>query len=144
MVLYESKHRIVKALEQLAPLGRPLIVCRELTKQFETTYRGQAEEILTKLVGNNLLGEFVVVIGPKPKKLNLNQMKKNKFYITTAIPYVNADPHVGFAMELVETDVLARYHRQIGDDVRFLTGSDENALKMFVKQNKRVRRLKNL
>ena len=71
-------------------------------------------------------------------------MKKNKFYITTAIPYVNADPHVGFAMELVETDVLARYHRQIGDDVRFLTGSDENALKMFVKQNKRVRRLKNL
>ena len=69
VVLYESKHRIVKALEQLAPLGRPLIVCRELTKQFETTYRGQAEEILTKLVGNNLLGEFVVVIGPKPKKV---------------------------------------------------------------------------
>ncbi len=68
VVLYESKHRIVKALEQLIYLGRPLVVCRELTKQFETTYRGNAEEILLKLTGNNLLGEFVVVVGPKPKK----------------------------------------------------------------------------
>lgn len=68
VVLYESKHRIIKALEQLDPLGRPLVVCRELTKQFESTYRGMAGEILMKLTGNNLLGEFVVVVGPKPKK----------------------------------------------------------------------------
>ncbi|MDP4001803.1 MAG: 16S rRNA (cytidine(1402)-2'-O)-methyltransferase [bacterium] len=68
VVLYESKHRIIKALEQLVPLRRPLVVCREITKQFETTYRGTAEEILMKLTGNNLLGEFVVVVGPKPKK----------------------------------------------------------------------------
>ncbi len=70
VVLYESKHRIVKALENLRQLadGRPLVVCREITKQFETTYRGTAEEILMKLTGNNLLGEFVVVVGPKPKK----------------------------------------------------------------------------
>src|SRR3989344_4846926 len=53
----------------------------------------------------------------------------NRFYITTAIPYVNADPHQGFAMELVQGDVLARYHRFIGDDTFFLCGSDENALK---------------
>src|SRR3989344_6443518 len=65
VVLYESKHRIIKALEQLTPLGRPLVVCRELTKQFETTYRGTAEEILLKMMGNNLLGEFVVIVGPK-------------------------------------------------------------------------------
>jgi len=65
VVLYESKHRIIKALEQLTPLGRPLVVCRELTKQFETTYRGTAEEILIKMMGNNLLGEFVVIVGPK-------------------------------------------------------------------------------
>jgi methionyl-tRNA synthetase len=51
------------------------------------------------------------------------------FYITTAIPYVNAAPHVGFAMELVLADVVARYHRLRGHDVRFLTGSDENSLK---------------
>jgi len=69
VVLYESKHRIVKALEQLAPLGRPLVVCRELTKQFETTYRGNAEEILLRLTDNNLLGEFVIVVGPKLKKI---------------------------------------------------------------------------
>jgi methionyl-tRNA synthetase len=51
------------------------------------------------------------------------------WYITTAIPYVNARPHIGFALEIVLTDALARYHRLIGQDVRFLTGSDENSLK---------------
>lgn len=54
---------------------------------------------------------------------------KNKFYITTAIPYVNGDPHVGFAMELTQADVLARWHRQGGEDVFFVNGTDENALK---------------
>jgi methionyl-tRNA synthetase len=51
------------------------------------------------------------------------------YYVTSAIPYVNARPHVGFAMELVLADVLARHHRQRGRDVRYLTGSDENSLK---------------
>ena len=50
------------------------------------------------------------------------------FYVTTAIPYVNAEPHLGFALELVQADVLARYHRLIGDDAFFLTGTDENSL----------------
>ncbi|MBP9821975.1 MAG: 16S rRNA (cytidine(1402)-2'-O)-methyltransferase [Candidatus Pacebacteria bacterium] len=72
VVMYESKHRIVKALEQLAPIGRSLVVCRELTKQFESTYRGMPEEILMKMTGNNLLGEFVVVIGPKQKHKNID------------------------------------------------------------------------
>jgi len=53
----------------------------------------------------------------------------NKFYITTAIPYVNNSPHIGFALELVQTDVIARSHRVSGDDTFFLTGADENALK---------------
>src|SRR3989338_3003413 len=52
-----------------------------------------------------------------------------KFYITTAIPYVNAAPHIGFALELIQTDAVARYHRQKGDEVFFLTGTDENSLK---------------
>lgn len=53
-----------------------------------------------------------------------------KFYITTAIPYVNAPPHLGFALELVQADVIARYHRLFNnEDVYFLTGSDENSLK---------------
>ena len=50
-------------------------------------------------------------------------------YITTSIPYVNAEPHVGFALELVQADVIARYARLIGRSVRFQTGTDENALK---------------
>jgi methionyl-tRNA synthetase len=50
-------------------------------------------------------------------------------YITVAIPYVNARPHVGYALELVQADVLARHHRGRGDDVRFLGGTDDHALK---------------
>uniref|UniRef100_A0A7C4M5F6 Methionine--tRNA ligase n=1 Tax=candidate division CPR3 bacterium TaxID=2268181 RepID=A0A7C4M5F6_UNCC3 len=52
-----------------------------------------------------------------------------KFYITTAIDYTNAKPHMGHVFEKILTDVIARYHRGIGDDVFFLTGSDENGLK---------------
>src|SRR5438105_11274974 len=50
-------------------------------------------------------------------------------YITTAIPYVNAAPHLGFALEMVQADTLARFYRLCGDDVRFQTGTDENSIK---------------
>jgi methionyl-tRNA synthetase len=50
-------------------------------------------------------------------------------YITTTLPYVNARPHIGHALELVQADVLARYHRGRGDTVRFQAGTDDNALK---------------
>lgn len=56
-------------------------------------------------------------------------MNKNKFYITNAIPYVNAKPHIGHAMEFVQSDTIARFHRQIGNDVLLLCGSDDNSLK---------------
>ena len=52
-----------------------------------------------------------------------------RFYITNAIAYVNGDPHLGHALEFVQTDVLARHRRLRGDDVRYLSGTDENALK---------------
>ncbi|GLZ76405.1 hypothetical protein Afil01_12120 [Actinorhabdospora filicis] len=51
------------------------------------------------------------------------------FYVTTAIPYVNSAPHIGFALEIVEADALARHHRHRGKPVRFLTGTDDNSLK---------------
>ncbi len=53
-----------------------------------------------------------------------------KFYVTTSIPYVNAPPHIGHALEFIEADVLARYHRQAGNGVLFLTGTDEHGLKV--------------
>lgn len=53
----------------------------------------------------------------------------SKYFISTAIPYVNSNPHVGFALELIQADVLARYQRLLGKDVFFVTGTDENALK---------------
>jgi len=52
-----------------------------------------------------------------------------RIFISTAIPYVNSSPHLGFALEIVEADVLARYYRSQGKEVFFLTGSDENSLK---------------
>jgi methionyl-tRNA synthetase len=51
------------------------------------------------------------------------------YYVTTTIPYVNARPHLGYVLEIVQADVLARYHRQQGRPVRFLTGTDDNSLK---------------
>jgi methionyl-tRNA synthetase len=50
-------------------------------------------------------------------------------FITTAIPFVNARPHVGFAYELVLADILARHRRRRGGDVRFITGTDDHSLK---------------
>ena len=52
-----------------------------------------------------------------------------RLYITTAIPYVNAAPHIGFALEAVQADCLARYYRASGFDVLFSSGTDENSLK---------------
>src|SRR5262245_6982155 len=52
-----------------------------------------------------------------------------RHYLTVAIPYVNARPHVGYALELVQADVLARHLRERGHDVRFLGGTDDHALK---------------
>ena len=50
-------------------------------------------------------------------------------YITTTIPYVNACPHLGFALELVQADVLARYRRDLNEQVRLQAGTDDNSLK---------------
>src|SRR3989339_212346 len=58
-------------------------------------------------------------------------MSNQKYYITTAIPYANADPHIGFALELLYADVKARYQRLLGKDVYFLTGTDEHGQKML-------------
>jgi len=55
---------------------------------------------------------------------------KKKFYITTSIAYTNAFPHVGFALELVQADAMARYHRLLAEDVFFLTGTDEHGVKV--------------
>ncbi len=57
----------------------------------------------------------------------------SKFYVTTSIPYVNNQPHIGFGMELIAADVLARYHRQLGQEVLFSTGTDEHGGKIAEK-----------
>jgi methionyl-tRNA synthetase len=56
-------------------------------------------------------------------------MSEQTFFITTTIPYVNAKPHIGMALEYVQTDTFARFHRLSGDDTYALTGADENSLK---------------
>ena len=57
----------------------------------------------------------------------------SKYYVTTSIPYVNAEPHIGFAMELLYADVLARAARNRGDEVIFSTGTDEHGGKIAEK-----------
>ena len=52
------------------------------------------------------------------------------FYITTAISYPNGPPHIGHAYEAIAADVIARFQRARGRDVRFQTGTDEHGLKM--------------
>ncbi len=54
----------------------------------------------------------------------------SKFYVTTPIYYVNGAPHIGHAYTTILADALARYHRLKGDDVFFLTGTDEHGLKI--------------
>lgn len=56
--------------------------------------------------------------------------KKSRFYITTPIYYVNDAPHIGHAYTTIAADVIARYHRMKGDDVFFLTGTDEHGQKV--------------
>ena len=53
-----------------------------------------------------------------------------KFYVTTAIDYVNASPHIGHAYEKIAADIVARYHRSAGKEVFFLTGVDEHGSKV--------------
>jgi methionyl-tRNA synthetase len=61
----------------------------------------------------------------------------NKYFITTAIPYVNGPPHIGHALEFLQTDVLARFQRSLAKDVFFLTGTDENAQKNVLAAEKK-------
>lgn len=54
-----------------------------------------------------------------------------KFYITTAIAYMNAGPHAGHALEIIQTDALARMYRFMGYEVMFQTGSDDHGMKIL-------------
>lgn len=53
----------------------------------------------------------------------------SRFYLTTAIPYINGKPHVGHLLEWFQADAIAKYHRSLGKEVAFVSGSDENSLK---------------
>lgn len=60
-------------------------------------------------------------------------MHTEKYYLTTTLPYVNAKPHIGFAMEIIRADVVARYHQSLGKDIFFNTGTDEHGQKIYDK-----------
>ena len=60
-------------------------------------------------------------------------MTKKYFYITTTAPYVNADPHIGFALEIIQADAIARFKRLQGYEVAFGFGTDEHGLKIYQK-----------
>ncbi len=56
---------------------------------------------------------------------------RKSFYLTTTLPYVNADPHIGFALEMVQADILVRYRALLGDEIFFNTGTDEHGQKLY-------------
>ena len=58
-------------------------------------------------------------------------MSSDTFYLTTTTPYVNAAPHIGFALEIVAADVIVRYQRLLGKEVVFNTGTDEHGQKIY-------------
>ncbi len=60
-------------------------------------------------------------------------MSTKNFYITTTLPYINSDPHIGFAAEIIKADVIARYEASSGASVFFNTGTDEHGLKIYQK-----------
>lgn len=64
VIFYESPHRILKTLKELSSLSasRQIVVCRELTKKFETIYRGKISEVLEKLLNSEIRGEFAVIV----------------------------------------------------------------------------------
>lgn len=66
-------------------------------------------------------------------------IKNSKFFVTTSIAYANSKPHIGYAMELIQADVLARYYTSKNYDTFFLTGTDEHGQKLHeaAKENKR-------
>ena len=64
------------------------------------------------------------------------QEENKKFYITTTLPYVNDQPHIGHAMEFIRADVIARYKRLMGSEVFFNTGTDEHGSKLYEGANK--------
>src|ERR1051325_2512875 len=78
-----------------------------------TTHERTTRRILTRATA--------VESAPAPMK---------KFYLTTAINYVNDDPHIGHMYEAIVADVITRHRRRMGDDVRFLTGTDEHGMKI--------------
>ncbi|MEX2028968.1 MAG: methionine--tRNA ligase [Candidatus Paceibacterota bacterium] len=69
----------------------------------------------------------------------MTSKEKKSFYITTTIPYVNADPHIGFALELVHSDAMARYQRLLGREVFFSTGTDEYGQKIWEASHKEAK-----
>ena len=73
VIFYESPYRIIKTLKELSSLfaqirgqisgnSREVVVCRELTKKFETTYRGKIDEVIEKIEKDKIKGEFVVIV----------------------------------------------------------------------------------
>ncbi len=90
---------------------------------------GREEAVRNSAFGRGK-GRLSKIFDILPKSVFLDEFSMSKFYITTAIDYVNGSPHLGHAYEKVLTDVIARFRRLMGDDVYFRTGVDEHGQKV--------------
>jgi methionyl-tRNA synthetase len=62
-----------------------------------------------------------------------------RFYLTTAIAYANSQPGIHTLYEVIGADAIARWHRMIGDDTRFLTGTDEHSVNIEMRSKEEGR-----
>jgi len=95
----------------------------------ETTTAATAETARTRTPESRLDSSAILLGSSGPTSL-ARSTPLSRFYITTAIDYVNGRPHLGHAYEKVLADVIARFHRQRGDQTWFLTGTDEHGQKV--------------
>jgi len=72
-----------------------------------------------------------------------NKSSGKNFYITTTLPYVNADPHLGHALEFVHADIIARYNKLLGSEIFFNIGTDEHGQKIWQKAQEEKRDTQN-
>ena len=154
VVIFESPLPAAAALDDLAAAcgpDRPVAVCRELTKLHEEVWRGTSGEAGRAGPRVKPGGNMSLVVGPSPAAAAGYRCSRpgdqparrrpgahaepgtracGRFYVTTPIYYVNDAPHIGHAYTTITADALARWHRLLGDDVFFLTGTDEHGLKV--------------
>ena len=115
MIFYEAPHRILKTMQLMLEIfgNREISLSREISKKFESIYRGTIEELIPTL--ENIKGEFVIVVSgntvTKEDVSNLSIIEQVDFYIANGMPKMDAIKMVSKERNIKKNDVYSEYHR---------------------------------